>query len=198
MHNKCKVFISKTVSSFNHCTACRINIVKMISRILLRIKRRFANKTTGELIIENFESASRIAYIVGCDIYTENYSWLNFRLGIVVFNIVTYLMINCYSLYHFWGDLLPVAFCLVTFTMGFQVRTAIKKNYPFFLLLYFFRTRVPPRFSHTWDNVNFSKIFIKKIYKFSQRRFKMLRFPRCSITTHCIARSSRLFSNVCT
>jgi hypothetical protein len=93
----------------------------MLNKIKRKLQRIFANKDAGEILSEVFHNLNAMFYYVGVDIFSENYTWLNFRLGIVIFDIITYLMINIYSLYIFWGDLLTVTFCLVTFSMGFQV-----------------------------------------------------------------------------
>jgi hypothetical protein len=93
----------------------------MLTTFLRKIKRDFAWKTANGLSSELIKYLNALLYYVGIDIFNEDYTWLNLRFGMVAIDCSTYILINLYSVYYFWGDLLSVAFCLVTFTMGFQV-----------------------------------------------------------------------------
>lgn len=73
--------------------------------------------------VKNFELCFKVLIAnmecVGFNIFRPNYKF-NIISYLVFFDIATYMCINFYDVYLFWGDLVKVCFCLVTFTFGLQ------------------------------------------------------------------------------
>lgn len=60
------------------------------------------------------------ADLVSFNILDENFKFTPLTLT-VIFDIITYMILNIYNVKMFWGDLETLCFCLVTFSFGFQV-----------------------------------------------------------------------------
>lgn len=74
-------------------------------------------------VVEKFELCLKVLIVnfecVGFNVLNAFYKF-NLISYLVFFDIVTYMCINIYDVYLFWGDLVKVCFCLVTFTFGLQ------------------------------------------------------------------------------
>lgn len=78
--------------------------------------------------IERLEAAKKriglVASTVGFNVLKED-----FKLSIIsylsIFDCITYMIINGYDIKLFWGDLLRVCFCLVTWSFGYQCSARI-------------------------------------------------------------------------
>jgi hypothetical protein len=93
----------------------------VLEKLLDRVEKIFGNKDPNLIIEDMLHRVNKLLHLIGCDFYSDSYTPFTLRMGILTFDIVTYFMINTYSLWHFWGDFEAVAFCSVTMTMGFQV-----------------------------------------------------------------------------
>lgn len=73
--------------------------------------------------IERLEaSKNRNAYVgstVGFNVLKDDFK-LNFISYFTIVDTITYMIINGYDIKLFWGDLLRVCFCLVTWSFGYQ------------------------------------------------------------------------------
>lgn len=79
-----------------------------------------ASLSSKDLILRVIAMIRFESKIVGFDILASNYR-LNVLSLIVIFDCVTYLIINAYDVKEFWGSITQVCFCLVTWTFGYQV-----------------------------------------------------------------------------
>jgi hypothetical protein len=97
----------------------------MVDSILSLLLRKFnfdKNGDSVELAVQTFELINKYLKLCSLHVYADNFSVSNFALFFFIFDLVTYLAINFYSVYMVWGDLLAVSFCLVTLGYGFQVK----------------------------------------------------------------------------
>lgn len=73
----------------------------------------------------------KVASLIGFNIMSPNFK-MNLMSFIVIFDIITYMIINIYDVKLFWGDLVRVCFCLVTWSFGYmgsiRIITFVKKN----------------------------------------------------------------------
>lgn len=67
---------------------------------------------------------SIILMMVGFNILNEDYK-LTFLTYLSIFDCITYMSINAYDIKLFWGDLIRVCFCLVTWSFGYQCSARI-------------------------------------------------------------------------
>lgn len=99
--------------------------------------QRYYNRRKNELQSE-FKS-SRAMYESACDtligyfhvsgadrLRGGDYTRLNPRLIFLVCDLTLYIVVNCWCLTVFWGQLTDVVFCLVTMGIAVQVRMKLK------------------------------------------------------------------------
>lgn len=67
---------------------------------------------------------SIILMTVGFDVLNEDFKF-NFLTYLSIFDCITYMCINGYDIKLFWGDLIRVCFCLVTWSFGYQCAARI-------------------------------------------------------------------------
>lgn len=67
---------------------------------------------------------SFILKMVGFDCLNEGFK-MTFLTYLSIFDCITYMCINCYDIKLFWGDLIRVCFCLVTWSFGYQCTARI-------------------------------------------------------------------------
>jgi hypothetical protein len=97
----------------------------MFDSILSLILRKFnfvKNDDSVVLAVQTFEFINKYLKLCGLHVFADNFSVSNVALFFAIFDLITYLAINFYSVYMVWGDLLAVSFCLVTLGYGFQVK----------------------------------------------------------------------------
>lgn len=66
------------------------------------------------------ERISLFCSVIGCEILNDDYKPHLFSY-FFIFDVITYIIINGYDFYLFWGDFLRVCFCTVTWSFGYQV-----------------------------------------------------------------------------
>lgn len=72
------------------------------------------------LITKAVKLMETLSTIVGFNFVKVDYrlSWISIT---VIFDCISYLIINAYDVTEFWGNITQVCFCLVTWTFGYQV-----------------------------------------------------------------------------
>jgi len=63
----------------------------------------------------------KILVLIGVDVYQPNYTFFNPLLIIMVSNAFIYYIVNAYSMFVFADEIVPFAYCLVTYGIGIQV-----------------------------------------------------------------------------
>jgi hypothetical protein len=100
-------------------------MIDSVKKIVYR-KFNFPIKQDGvTLAVANYSFINFVLKFSGFYIYSDNFSIVNPVLIATLFDAVTYIMINVYTMALYWGDLLKVSFCLVTLGSGFQVNDRV-------------------------------------------------------------------------
>lgn len=72
------------------------------------------------MFLKTVDFGNSIARLLGCSIFEQNFSPINFWLIVMLIDLVTYLLISMQNIYAFREDFVRVVFVVVTLGMGFQ------------------------------------------------------------------------------
>lgn len=81
------------------------------------IARKFLKKTSLsslEVYDSVIHKCNNFLKLIGSDLFSETFKYLNVRLGFLVMDIVSYIAININSMLVFKDDFVKMIFCLVT------------------------------------------------------------------------------------
>lgn len=81
-----------------------------------------------DMFRKTIQFADYVGRIIGCDIFSPQFSKFNPVLCVMYFDLITYLLIIFQNIYAFRDDFVRIAFCVVTLGFGFQ---CIVKLYTF-------------------------------------------------------------------
>jgi hypothetical protein len=77
----------------------------------------------------NYLYINFVLKLSGMNMYSEDFSRKNPILLVTITNVMVYFVVNAITIQLYWGDLLKVAFCVVTVGCGVQVRWQCPKRW---------------------------------------------------------------------
>lgn len=82
----------------------------------------FSSNDFSNLELQNLikARASFVGGLIGCSVFSPNYSVVNVPLVLVLSNLFGFYFLSFYDIYIFRNDLVRCCFCLVTLFIGFQ------------------------------------------------------------------------------